>query len=147
MVLFGAAFTVLVGLLNAVQAGVNGTLGKGIGQFQAGLVVFTTSFVMFTLLGAVSGRLGWPGPDRIATVPWWAWCGGLLGGLFVLAQLFVAQSLGSAVFMGIVVTASTVMSLALDHWGLVGFQQHSISLGRIVGAVLMIGGVGLIALF
>lgn len=144
---FGVAFAVAAGLLNAVQAGVNGTLGKQIGQFQAGLVVFTTSFVMFTLLGAVSGRLGWPGTDRIATVPWWAWCGGLLGGLFVLAQLFVAQKLGSAVFMGITVTAAVVMSLALDHFGLVGFEQHSINTGRVIGALLMIGGVGLIALF
>ena len=147
MAAFGAAFVVLVGLLNAVQAGVNSVLGKQIGQFQAGLVVFTTSIVLFCLAGAASGRLGWPGLDRMAGAPWWAWSGGLLGGLFVLAQLFVAQSLGSAVFMGIVVTSSTFMSLVLDHYGLVGFQQHSINLGRIAGAVLMIGGIGLIALF
>ena len=147
MAAFGVAVAILAGLLNAVQAGTNGTLGKQIGQFQAGLVVFTTSLVIFTLLGTVSGRLGWPGMDRISAVPWWAWCGGLLGSLFVLAQLFVAQSLGSAVFMSIIVTAAVVMSLALDHFGLVGFEQHSINTGRVVGGLLMIAGVGLIALF
>ena len=147
MAALGVAFAVLAGLLNSVQAGANGTLGKQIGQFQAGLVVFSVSFVLFTAIGAVSGRLGWPSMDRIGAAPWWAWCGGLMGGALVLSQLFVAQSLGSAVFMGLTVTAATIMSLALDHYGLVGFQQHSVNLGRIAGAALMIGGVGLIAWF
>lgn len=144
---FGVAAAAVAGLLNAVQAGVNSTLGKQIGQFQAGLVTFTVSFVLFVLIGVATGRLGWPGTARIAAAPWWAWTGGLLGATFVLAQLFLAGKLGSAVFMGITVTAAVIMSLALDHFALVGFEQHSINAGRVAGAGLMIAGLGLIAWF
>ena len=144
---FGAAFAVLAGALNAVQAGTNSTLGKQVGQFGAGLVTFSVSIVVFVLVGALSGRLGWPGGARIAGVPWWAWTGGLLGSVIVLAQLFVAQSLGSAVFMGITVTAAVVTSLTLDHFALAGFEQHAINTGRVAGAVLMSAGVALIARF
>ena len=60
----------------------------------------------------------------------------------MLSQLFVAQSLGSAVFIGIVVTSSVVMSLGLDHYGLVGFEVHRVNWGRVAGAVLMVAGWG-----
>lgn len=144
---FGAAFAALAGMLNAFQAGTNSTLGKHIGPFGAGLCTFSLSIVMFVVIGTVSGRLTWPGAEAIAEVPWWAWIGGLLGGTFVLAQLFVAQSLGSAVFMGLTVTTAVITSLLLDHFALVGFEQHALNAGRVAGGLLMIAGLGLIAWF
>ena len=62
-----------------------------------------------------------------------------------MAQLFVAEHLGSAVFMATTVTAAVVMSLLLDHFGLVGFKQHAAGVGRIAGAILMFAGLALIA--
>ncbi len=47
--------------------------------------------------------------------------------------------------MGIIVTAAVVVSLALDHFGQVGFEVHRAGLWRIVGAGLMVAGVVLIA--
>ena len=35
-------------------------------------------------------------------------------------------------------------SLALDHWALVGFAPHPLSLQRALGAALVIGGVALV---
>jgi transporter family-2 protein len=48
-------------------------------------------------------------------------------------------------FIGLTVTASTLLSVALDHYGWLGFAQHPASTGRLIGAVLMILGVSLIA--
>ena len=39
-----------------------------------------------------------------------------------------------------IVTASTIASLVLDHWGLMGFEVHKAGIGRIVGALLMARG-------
>jgi transporter family-2 protein len=47
--------------------------------------------------------------------------------------------------MGILVTASVCACIVLDHSGLVGFQEHAASWGRIAGAALMIAGVWLVA--
>ena len=38
-------------------------------------------------------------------------------------------------------------SLAVDHFGLFGIEQHSLNTWRIVGGALMTGGIVLIALF
>jgi transporter family-2 protein len=54
-------------------------------------------------------------------LPWWAWIGGLSGATVLASQLFVAQRIGAGPYVGPVVTAAVVVSLALDHFGLVGF--------------------------
>ncbi len=38
------------------------------------------------------------------------------------------------------------MSLAVDHFGLFGIQQHSLNIGRALGGALMVGGIVLIAI-
>ena len=138
-------FAALAGLLNAIQAGANASLGKQIGPFPAALCILAVSASVFIATGAVAGKLSLPAWGAVAAVPWWAWTGGLFGALFVMAQLFVAEQLGSAVFMATTVTAAVVMSLLLDHFGLVGFKQHAAGVGRIAGAILMFAGLALIA--
>jgi hypothetical protein len=78
---------------------------------------------------------------------WWAWVGGVCGAVFLLSQPLAAPRLGAAVYIGITVTASAIASIALDHFGLVGFAPHPANIGRIAGAALMIAGVTLIAKF
>jgi len=95
--------------------------------------------------GAVSGQLAWPGADKVAAAPWWAWTGGVMGAVFVLSQLFVAGKVGSGVFIALTVTASVVTSLVIDNYGLVGFEVHAAGWGRIAGALFMFAGLGLIA--
>jgi transporter family-2 protein len=45
------------------------------------------------------------------------------------------------------VTAALIMSLLVDHFGWLRVHPHPISLGRIVGGLLLISGVALIAKF
>lgn len=80
-------------------------------------------------------------------MPWWAWLGGAMGAAYVLAMIILAERLGAALFTGITVTAAIVTSVALDHYGWLGFAQHSAGPWRILGGVMMIGGVALISLF
>lgn len=139
-------FAAAAGLLNAIQAGANAGLGKAFdNKFAAGVAVVAVNMAVMVLAGAVSGQLGWPGLQRMGAAPWWAWTGGLLAAVFILAQLFTAEQLGSAVFMTIVVTAAVFTSLLLDHFGLVGFKQHLFGWGRVAGAVLILAELGLIA--
>lgn len=140
-------FVALSGALNAVQSGANARLAKALGQpWWAAVAVYATGLCgVGVALAAV--RAGWPGWDKAAEAPWWAWTGGLLGAVYVIGMLMFAERLGSAVFTGVTVTAGLVASLALDHYGLVGFRQHPLNLWRGIGAALMLGGLGLIARF
>jgi len=59
----------------------------------------------------------------------------------VITTLLFAGKLGGAAFNGLVVTATMVASLPLDHFGLLGFDVHAVNLWRVIGAVLMVSGV------
>jgi transporter family-2 protein len=141
-------FAAVAGVLNAVQAGANAGLGKALeNKMAAGVAVVAINLAAMLLIGAASGQLGWPGLQRIAAAPWWAWLGGAIGAIYLLSQLFVAGQVGSGVFIALTVTATVAMSLVLDHYGLLGFDVRPASWGRIAGALFMCVGLGLIAKF
>jgi transporter family-2 protein len=138
----------VAGALTPVQSGANGTLGKVFGNPYAPVLISLCVSTAFALVIALAARgLSFLDPARVADVPWWAWSGGLCGMILVFSQPIAAPALGAAVYIGIVVTASAIASVAIDHLGLLGFAQHPAGLGRIAGAVLMIAGVYLIAAF
>ena len=139
--------TILSGLANAVQPGQNAALSKSFGLPVTAAVVILFVSTGFMLLGGLAfGKLGVPSWQQMAEVPWWGWLGGCLSVLLILAQLYAAPSLGAASFLGIVVTVGVAASIVLDHYGWIGFQVHPASLWRVLGAGLMIFGVGLVAL-
>jgi bacterial/archaeal transporter family-2 protein len=141
-------FAVLAGALNAIQAGANATLSKTLGQpFLAAILILAVSAAGFLVAGLAAGQLSWPEPSAWGRLPWWAWIGGLFGATVLASQLFVAQRVGAGPYVGLVVTAAVVMSLILDHFGLVGFEVHRVNPWRLLGAGLMIAGVGLVARF
>lgn len=138
----------LAGISNAIQPGQNATLAKALPQpLTAGLVVAGGTIVSVLIVGLVTGRLAWPSYEQAAAVPWWAWFGGVLGGCVVITQLLVAQKIGAAAFLSLLVTAGVTTSILLDHFGWVGFDEHPASGWRLFGGVLMIAGVALVALF
>ncbi len=138
----------LAGLLTPVQSGANGTLGKVFGNPYAPVLINLVVSVVFAATVALAARgLGVLDPTRAAQAPWWAWIGGFCGAILVFSQPAAAPSLGASVYIGIAVTASAIASVAIDHFGILGFAQHPASVGRLAGAALMIAGVYLIASF
>ena len=142
-----ALVAALAGILNTLQSGANTTLSRALDQpIAAALVVSVVNAAVYLAVGAVVG-LGWPGGQRIAAAPWWAWCGGLMGAVYVLAVIYLAQRLGAAVFIGFSVTAAIITSTTMDHFGWMGFEQHTAGVWRVIGCLLMIGGLALVSIF
>ena len=88
-----------------------------------------------------------PSMKGITSIPWWAPLGGLLGAFAVIMGLLFVDKSGAGPFAGLTITANILMSLAVDHFGLFGIEQHSLNIWRILGGALMTGGIVLIALF
>ena len=144
--LYGVAL--IAGIASAIEPGQNASLAKATGNpLFAGLVCCGLGLLAFAGLMLATGRLTLPEAARAAQVPWWAWLGGLLGAVVVASQLTVSQKIGAAPFLAIVVTAGVVTSIGLDHFGFVGFERHAVSLWRVLGALLMVAGVTLVAVF
>jgi transporter family-2 protein len=141
-------FALLAGVANAIEPGQNATLAKVTGQpMLAGVFCFAVAILCFLGVMAVVRWRDRPSTGEATPVPRWAWPGGILGAAVVLAQLYVSEQVGAAPFLGCVITAGVIGSIALDHYGLVGFARHSASRWRVLGGILMIAGVALVAGF
>ena len=135
------------GAANPFQSGTNAELNKQFGQpVWAGIVVYATGLGGL-LLVQLFLRQPLPGAERVGTVHWWAWFGGLISIASTMAGLMLAQRLGAGVFTGLTITASVLTSVALDHFGLIGFRQHAASPMRMVGCALLIGGIWIVGRF
>jgi transporter family-2 protein len=146
--LFLYGLTIAAGIANAIQPGQNATLSKSLGlPVTAGLITLLVSTTALLLGGLALGKLEVPTGQNLAQVPWWAWLGGCFSVLLIMAQLYASPAIGAASFLGIIVTVGVTASIVLDNYGWVGFAVHPASLWRILGAVLMIAGVALVALF
>jgi len=144
-------FIVAAGLLVAMQAGSNATLQKSLQNpvmssvvsFGSGLAVLLLALAIYTAIT----KSPMPRGQQWAAVPWWGWIGGVLGTIYVLTGVLTAEKVGSGIFVGLSVTASIVASIAIDHYGLLGFHRHAAGPGRILGGALMVAGMLLIGRF
>ncbi len=135
------------GVANPFQSGTNAELNKQIASpIWASLFVYASGLAALLLFQAVT-RGAFPDSAKIQAVPWWAWLGGLVSIISTVVGLTIAQKLGSGVFTGASVTAALVTSVALDHFGLIGFKQHAASPLRLTGCVIMIAGLWMVARF
>lgn len=135
------------GAANPFQSGTNAELNKQLGTpLWAGAWVYLSGLLGLLLL-QLFFRQHFPGADRAAQTPWWAWTGGLISIAATMAGLTLAQRLGSGLFTGLSLTASILVSVTLDHFGLIGFKQHTASPARLAGCALLIAGIWLVAKF
>ena len=76
-----------------------------------------------------------------------AWIGGLLGAFFVAAAVTLVPRLGVAMTFSLIIAGQMLVTLIIDHFGLLGVPVKEVSLARIGGIVLIAGGVVLIRKF
>lgn len=140
-------FIILGGALQSCGAAMNGQLNKSlVNPWLASAVSFALITFFFTGAFFIMPH-PLPTSKDLAFMPWWAVIGGLVGAVQVYAGLTLVNKTGAGPFVGFTVTAALVTSLAIDHFGWFRMQQHSLSIWRAVGGLLLVGGVTLIARF
>lgn len=144
MTTFYIFLALVAGAVLPVQVGVNNTLRQGLNSpVLAALISFGVGSICL-LCYALASRAHVPSWREMSSLPGWAWLGGALGAYYVAMTILVAPKLGAANLITLTVTTQLIMSLVMDHYGWIGFAQHSINLWRIVGAILLIAGTFLI---
>jgi len=76
-----------------------------------------------------------------------AWIGGFLGAFFVTAAVMLVPRLGVAMTFSLIIAGQMIVTLIIDHFGLLGVPMKEVSLARIFGIALIAGGVVLIRKF
>jgi transporter family-2 protein len=124
---------IIAGMLNALQSGINGTLGKKIGVFEASLVNFIVGTLVLILVTVLFGKGDFP---SVFSVPKWQWLGGVLGAIYVLFVVIMVPKIGVAPVVICIITGQLVMSSMIDHFGLFG-TKVPFDWNRLVGILFM----------
>ncbi len=138
---------VAVGVLTALQARINGSLGAAIGDgYTAAVISFCSGLIVLLALTAAlpSGRRGARrliAGIRLREIPPWMLLGGLAGALTVATQGLTVGTIGVALFTVGVVAGQTLNGLVLDRVGYGPGGVVAVTVPRVAGAALAVVGV------
>jgi transporter family-2 protein len=137
--------TLLIGAILPVQAIVNTRLGRQIGgPLMGSLMSFLVGLIFLFLLILGTNSSSFQQLRGGSGVSWYFWSGGILGAAYVGYITWINQQQGVALTFALVVSGQIFMSLLIDHFGLIGSQVRTITLEKIIGALLIIAGLMLI---
>jgi transporter family-2 protein len=137
-------WAMLAGAVVPIQAGINAHLKNFVGHAAISVFISVVTSVVFVGLYILVARLDLSGFSHWREVPWWAWTGGVFGALLLIGTTTLAPRLGSVALVGCVIAGQIIASMLLDQFGLFGFKQHSLNVGRLAGIGLLGSGVFLV---
>ncbi len=137
----------LAGAALPTQAAVNNKLAT---VLQQPLLASLVSFLIGTLalfLYCAAAQVPFRGLLAAKNAPAVAWIGGLLGAYVVTAVIMMVPRMGVALTFSLIIAGQMLITLVLDHYGLLGVPVRAVNLPRIMGVLLIIAGVILIRRF
>jgi transporter family-2 protein len=134
----GAGFSFVV--QQAVNANLRGEIGS---PWWAGFISYLGGTLVM-LAVALALREPWPSMQAIQRSHLLSWSGGLFGAIYIAVSILLIPRLGAAVVIALIVAGQMIGSLAFDHFGVLGLPVHSVTLSRLLGAMLLVVGVVLI---
>lgn len=137
---------VIAGAVVPFQSAINANLGRGLGHTLWATLASLLVSILVLLPIMLAMRVPLPSVAFISKAPLWMWAGGAFGVCFISLALVLLPKLGASGFMALALAGQVVASLVLDHFGWFGLVQRQVSLPRVLGALLLIGGVVLIQL-
>ena len=144
------AFGIFAGMLSATQIAVNGYLGKVVGSpIKASAISFTVGIIFLAIICIVlhfkNGKSE-SFKNESAKNPWWMWIGGILGGLYILANVYLSRIVGTGMIVIILLIGSTTGGILVDHFGMFESPKKPINAQKILGVLIMILGAAAIKL-
>lgn len=129
-----------------VQAGLNARLGRAVSSpvyaSFLSFIVGTLALAVYILVTRQQGS--WAGLRSASALDW---TGGILGAFYVTVIILAFPRIGPALTFGLVVAGQMIISAVLDHTHTLVAVQHSFNVYRLIGILLIIGGVVMLRKF
>jgi len=139
---------ILSGAFIAVQAPINAQLARGLGvPVAAAAISFLAGAIVLSLITFFTTRTQGLAIDWRAPAPWMFLAGGALGAVYVTSSVLLTPRIGAAALMAFLVAGQLLAGMLVDRAGFLGVAVREISMGRIVGAVLLLAGALMIRLY
>ena len=135
----------LAGVALATQTGVNAQLRSVVGNpVLATLISFLVGTFVLLVYLLVFERGSFSSVGNLRGMSAYKWTGGIIGAVYVCSVIILAPKIGPANLLALIVGGQILFAMFLDHYGLLGFIQHTFNYYRLAGACLLILGVMLI---
>jgi transporter family-2 protein len=138
-----AGLAVAAGIAVAFQGATNQGLLKSAGIGPA-LIINT----VVVLIGAIGLWLATGTKTAFfpAGASWTLYLGGVFGFIVIAAAVLVFPRLGAAYSIALMVCGQCLAALIIDHYGLMDMEKSPVTLQRMIGVVLVAGGVAVFRL-
>ena len=133
-------FTMFLGVVLAVHLAMNGKVGSVLNNARVGNALFWC----IGAIGAVAiGLTGWQSGalEPLKAVHPLLLRAGLFGATLVFAIAWLIPQAGAGAVMITLIAGQVIGGLVMSHYGLLGSPVQPISLMKVAGVVVMIGGV------
>ena len=141
---FSISLAIFIGMVFSQQPVINAAIARVLGSavHAAFVSVFITLCALGILLPFVSGTIR---PSALASLPWWAVIGGLIGVALVAGAAYLAPVLGAALLFVCLVAGQLIGSAMADHFGAFGLPIRELSITRMAGLALVLAGALLVS--
>ncbi len=137
------------GMLVAIQIAINAELGSILNSpVRAAFVSFLIGTIALIVTVGLKERtlIGLRRPIEQKS-SWWVWIGGILGGTYVLVNVYLAGHIGTGQTVILVLFGQMTGSVLIERFGLFGSTKNKIAGIQIAGLILMISGIIIVRLF
>ncbi len=135
-------FVLLFGLIGGIAVGLQGPLASLMSQ-KIGILESVFYIHLGGTLAALIPLLFYSGKNlsRWREVPWYALGAGALGLVVIAAMSFMVPRVGVAPAVVLIVAGQLLVSVVLDHYGLLGADIRPLDSTRVLGLLLVFLGV------
>lgn len=144
---FFIILAIVAGMMMPTQAAINNKLAMSVNSpiLSAFISFAVGTIALFIYIVATGIPLGNLFEAKNASAI--AWTGGILGAVFVASTITLVPRLGVALTFSLVIAGQMLVTLVIDHFGILGVPVKEINSMRVVGAALITIGVILIRKF
>ena len=134
------SIAIVIGSLLPVQGAFLSKLGPLLNHpIQATLASYIGGmFACMVILAAT--KTSYPSIQQLSVIDWHLYTAGFLGAIFVSGMLYLMPVVGVANMLAAAIVGQLISSVLIDHFGLFGGLQISVSPSRIFGMSLLFIG-------
>ena len=139
---------VIAGAFLPIQSALNGQFAaRGATVLWVGVISCIVTALSLAAAALLFWRLPPPPIGLLTSTPPLLWMGGILGTVIMVGLILVAPRIGAALMFVFFVAGIMLCSLALDHFGVLGLPQQSMTVGRVCGAALILAAAILVSFY
>lgn len=136
--MLGFLYALIAGAAMSIQGVMNTRLGDRIGVMEANAWVQGTGFLLAMAAALFFGK---GSMTQFPGSPWYAYLGGVLAPVITITVMLSISGLSPTVAISTILLSQLTVAALIDAFGIMGAEKTPFAWPKIIGVVLMAGGV------